>query len=59
MTGIRKRYCDTSIGQIHLRELAAGVIPGADLVEVPEVTTAVFEAGAEAIARRIEETLDV
>ena len=37
---------------------AADVIPGASLVNVSEVTTAVFESGAEAISRRILEALD-
>lgn len=34
-------------------ETAASIIPNASYVDVPEVTTAVFEAGAEAIAKRI------
>ena len=37
---------------------AASVIPNAVLVDVPEVTAAVFEAGAEAISRRIIGALD-
>lgn len=49
----------TQSGLLEPSRVAAGIIPTATLVEVPEVTTAVFEAGAEAIARRIEETLDV
>ena len=36
---------------------AADVIPGATLVDVPEITSAVFESGAEAIAKRILEVL--
>jgi len=36
---------------------AAAVIPGSRFVDVPEVTTAVFEQGAAAIAKRIEEAL--
>ena len=37
---------------------AADAIPGARFVDVPEVTTAVFEAGAEKISKRIHEALD-
>ena len=37
---------------------AAQAIPGARLVDVPEVTTAVFESGAENISKRIHEALD-
>ena len=37
---------------------AAAAIPGATFVDVPEVTTAVFEAGAEAISERILSVLD-
>ncbi len=36
---------------------AAEIIPGATLADVTEVTTAVFEAGAEAISQRIETAL--
>ena len=36
---------------------AADVVRGATFVDVPEVTTAVFELGAEAIAKRINEAL--
>lgn len=39
-------------------EHAARSIAGARFVDVPEVTTAVFEAGAEAIAKRIIEALE-
>lgn len=39
-------------------EAAAAVIPGARFVDVPEVTSAVFEKGAEAISRRILDALD-
>ena len=38
-------------------EAAAKVIPDTSFVDVTEVTTAVFETGAEAIARRINEVL--
>ena len=38
-------------------EAAAKVIPGTSFVDVTEVTTAVFETGAEAIARHIKEAL--
>lgn len=37
---------------------AAEVIPGATFVDVPEITSAVFEAGAENIAKRIHAALD-
>ncbi len=36
---------------------AAGVLPGATYVDVPEVTTAVFESGAASIAKRVLEAL--
>lgn len=49
----------TQSGLLEPSRIAAGVIPGAELIEVPEVTTAVFEAGAEAISQRITEALDV
>ncbi len=39
-------------------ERAAAVIPAAVFTDVPEVTTAVFESGAPAIAKRIIEALD-
>ena len=39
-------------------QLAAGLIPNARSIEAPEVTTAVFEAGADAIAKRIVAALD-
>jgi pimeloyl-ACP methyl ester carboxylesterase len=38
--------------------LAAEKIPGSRFVDVPEVTTAVFEAGAEAISQRVIQELD-
>ncbi|MDJ0709238.1 MAG: alpha/beta hydrolase [Woeseiaceae bacterium] len=38
-------------------EAAAAATPGAKYVDVPEVTTAVFESGAEAITKRILEAL--
>ncbi|MGI9262025.1 MAG: alpha/beta fold hydrolase [Woeseiaceae bacterium] len=37
---------------------AAEIIPDATLIDVTEVTTAVFESGAEAISRRISATLE-
>jgi pimeloyl-ACP methyl ester carboxylesterase len=36
---------------------AAAALPTAEFIDVPEVTTAVFEVGAEAIAKRIREAL--
>lgn len=40
-------------------EAAAAAIPGARFVDVPEVSTAVFESSAEAIAKRINEALEL
>ncbi len=48
----------TQSGLLEPSRSAAAAIPGARLVEVPEVTTAVFEAGADAIADRLLGALD-
>ena len=48
----------TNSGLLDATHAAAEVIPGAKLVDVAEVDTAVFEAGAEPIAKRILAALD-
>ncbi|MCH9695994.1 MAG: alpha/beta hydrolase [Gammaproteobacteria bacterium] len=64
--------CQTRFGRLHTKttclatqsalhgptKLAADLIPNASFVDVPEVTTAVFEAGAGAIVSRITSALD-
>ncbi|MDJ0749999.1 MAG: alpha/beta fold hydrolase [Woeseiaceae bacterium] len=48
----------TDSGMLHATRDAARAIKGATLVDVPEVTTAVFEAGAQPISQRILAALE-